>query len=243
MPTVIFAREGPHAEIQQVVDACGLPDCRLLIVPDEPMLDGVALGEATLRSLAHHRHSGAFTGRRDDAWDVGIALSTLATSLAPKYPAYFAAIVSHELGHLWIALSDQEAHIYSLFLWNHRAELGPCGPSEYHAQPLERAADAYAVDVVSRVFGRQQLRNECAEAAALDPVRLAPHARALRQVDGADTIARYRDDLAAVYGPCAQAALTAWKRAHESATERGTRSITNDAPPIAGLFAPRRGAT
>ncbi len=236
-PLVEFVRAGPEPAIWRVIHACALPECRLLVLPDEPMLAGKALGETVPRTLAHHMHSGAFTGRRDGAWDVGVALSPLATGLAAQLPAYFAAIIAHELGHVRIALADPDVNVYSLFLWSHRQELVACRPIQYHALPTERACNQFAVGVVAGLFSRSQLLAECAAAAALEPISLAPHANALAGLDGGDTLDGVREELRATYLACAESAADAWRREHAAAKLRGMRSLTNDAPPIETLFA------
>lgn len=243
LASITFVRAGPEPAIRRVIEACALPDCRLLLAPGEPKLDRLALGETIPRSLAYHVHSGAFTGYRDGEWDFGVAVAPLVTSLSEQLPAFFAAIVAHELGHVRIALADPSLHVYSLFLWQHRGELGACQSIKYHALPTERACNQFAVLVATRLFNRRQLRDECVEAAALKPVRLGPHASVLSDLEGEDALGGIRAALAATYLPCANSAADAWAREHAAATRRGTRSFTNDAPPIETLFAPLQGAT
>ena len=78
-PSIDFVRAGPELAIRRVIEACALPECRLLVAPGEPRLDGMALGETIPRTLAYHAHSGAFTGHRDAEWDVGVAFAPIVT--------------------------------------------------------------------------------------------------------------------------------------------------------------------
>lgn len=231
-----FRRPGPHEEIRRVLVECELGRCRILVLPNEPKLDGSTIGEATPRSLAHHRHSGAFTPFRDDDWDFGIALSPLATGLSTDFPAYFAAIVAHEAAHLRIASTDLDAHVYSLFYLSHRSALSNAPYPAYFDLPTEYACNEFGVLIASRMFSREQLQRECAEVAHREPARLGEFSSALLPLTGKNVLGSVRTRVRDLYLPFSSRAVEVWDEELTKSRALGRRSLTQSAAHLSQLF-------
>ena len=236
--TVQYARADARDAIQAVVDAAALPPCRLVVAAAEGNLDREHfVGEATTRALARLKHSGTFTGRMDDPnWDAGIALSSVATALAATHPAYFAAVVAHELAHAYMALDDIQAHVYGLFVQNYHSAITGKEHWNHHRLPHERIANEFALHVTIPRWGRHRLNDECVDVGATSGHPCESHASALMHFDVARRIDALRGDLMVYAQPFAARLISEWDRVHTSQADDRRRSLTQYATHIRTLF-------
>lgn len=101
----------PNAEIEKIVQRANLPSCKLLlVVGDEGTEENTHFGEFVPKMyLDDVVDCPLIVGQlRDKEWDIGIVIYKKVSDLFDEYPALFAFVLGHELGHAKAYLEKPE---------------------------------------------------------------------------------------------------------------------------------------
>jgi hypothetical protein len=155
----------PARMIERIVNASSLPSERvLLVVGTDSMagnrndLLGMCIPRLALDTVGNCLRT---EGRRSLPWDAGVALSYKACEHYDSYPAFFAQLLGHELGHAALCLTDPILHIYSTFIYYNWA--GKYEKIYRNRFPAERRFEQYGIAVAQDVYSREQLDREVRE--------------------------------------------------------------------------------
>lgn len=150
--------------LPRVLNEAGLPSGRvLLILSDGPLLNhnlGVCMTKSILKYCRDERVFDQFV---QECWDCGIAMADKACALKEEYPAYFAYLLGHELGHAHVCLSDVTVHIHYCLIQDFIGEASDGKISQWHELPHEVCFDQFGIYIAERVFSPEKLNEEISQ--------------------------------------------------------------------------------
>ena len=211
--------------IERIVQACEIPSGSLfLYLGDssiEPHYQGLTIVKAHIRSL------GNIYGLEDyttESWDCGIIISRTWCIAQSQYPAYFAFLVGHELGHAATAIADQELAAYEHLITVSQQHLAV--PTAYVDLPHEILYDRVGVAVAERLYGRAVVLTQFA--AVIDNGELPRHvARVQRAIGLVPTlsVSGLRASVAAFALPNRAELLRLWSEKKSTSAPGHTRYV------------------
>lgn len=222
--------------LEELVTLANLPECRLFVNAGATDLPPGHLGLCFPAFLTELESVSGITGVAKHTWDIAIGISSRCTALAQMYPAIFAQIVAHELGHAHIALTDQALHVYCAFLDHNIRGASHDQVTMSRELPHELAHDRFGVSLSDQLYGRHALRHQISvritDGAERDPGRL----RIIADLPPEPRYDSLRDDLRKFCLPWRDNLIAAWDEEFRAATENRRRTITEFALSIRSLL-------
>jgi hypothetical protein len=93
-------------------------------------------------------------------WEYGISITGHICNQQKQFPAYFAYVLGHELGHAHICDDDRNLHIHSCLISLHIAEASKCKIPENHELPHEKRCDQFGIYIAEQIYSRKKLNDE-----------------------------------------------------------------------------------
>ena len=93
-------------------------------------------------------------------WEYGISISGHICNKHKQFPAYFAYVLGHELGHAHICYSDKDLHIHSRLIDLHIKEASKCKITKNIELPHERRCDQFGIYIAEQIYSRKKLNEE-----------------------------------------------------------------------------------
>ena len=92
------------------------------------------------------------------AWDCGISISGKWCHRQQEYPAYFAYLLGHELGHAHICCSGTGLHIHCSLVDSHLPEFS--SKRQQYEYPHEIRFDQFGICIAEQIYSREKLHGE-----------------------------------------------------------------------------------
>lgn len=196
----------------RIVEAADLPvgDIRL-IVGDSKLtedLQGVCIARP------HARYAGNLHGLEDhlgESWDCGVIIGSHWAGREHEFPAYFAYLVGHELGHAKTVLGNLTLTVYEDLILRYVQRASGKGGWRWDDMPHEIRYDRFGKAVAEEVHGRGALEEEIqgilARGLSSDESRL----RKLLGLDGTKDLADLQGELAEFARPYRSEFLELWE--------------------------------
>ena len=122
--------------------------------------DTGSLGECMPRSILKYTGRGQFFQEfLDDNWDVGIIIYPKAYYYYKNYPAFFAYLLGHELGHAYVCLTDIQLHLFYCLIQDYICEASNGKVRRWDQLPHEILFDQYGLYIAELIYLREEINN------------------------------------------------------------------------------------
>ncbi len=213
-------------EVRRIVALVDLPPGRLLVCLGDESLDpayqAVTVAHAHIRYLANIDGLDHFL---DVAWDCGILIGSPACKLQSRFPAYFAYVLAHELGHAATVLTDPSITAYEHLITTGMARLSP--GLRWHELPHEARYDQLGLAVAELAYGRARVEADFNAIIDGGLVNDSARLRKLLTAQPKRSLIGLEEDLASFTRPYRQELLAIWRAEQSSLSPGFTREIGN----------------
>jgi hypothetical protein len=161
----IFLENRVGIELEQIdalMEEANLPDGKIVLVFNDAALPNELQGGCTPKILLQFCPSYRLICGRNAPrnWDVCIAFSKKACLRYTQFPAYFAYLLGHELGHARLCLIDPALHIHYCLIQEHICAASKGQISQWHELPHEYRLDQFGIYLSERLWPRTRLNRE-----------------------------------------------------------------------------------
>jgi hypothetical protein len=153
----------PNSAIEDIVAEATLPAGDALLLISDPLLS------VNLQAIAiprrHIRDAANIYGLKnhfDLQWECGVIVGEKWASAQPEYPAYFAYLLGHELGHATTMLRDPVLASFEELVTTFIRFVSDGAVQQWHDLPHERRYDQFGVAIATSLFGHERFVEEIA---------------------------------------------------------------------------------
>lgn len=220
---------------ERIEDLANLPKGGVLLVLNDGPLVNDRYGQCIPRSFLHYTpHSRyVFDQYTNISWDCGIAISQEICLMKNDYPAFFAYLLGHELGHASIVLSDLTLHIHSWLIEYFIREASDNVISKWHELPHERLFDQFGIYIAENLFSREKLRRELTQRLTMPDCCDQARLRLMLTLQGTNDLSILREELIDFSKPYKTKLIKLWKG---HVAKEGEKSIACQIEDYESLF-------
>lgn len=219
--------------VDAIVADAKLPPGSILLILGDSLLEteyqGVTIAHAHVRFADGVYGLDNYLQR---PWDCGIVIGARWTERQGEFPAYFAYLLAHELGHATTVLSDLELTCFEDLIVRSIGRVAP-GVWRWDEMPHEIRYDQFGMAVAKAVYGRAKVEAEFAsiiEKGLSNDMRLKK-ALSMKPRHDLDTL---REDMASFCQPYREQLLEIWRREKAGPTP----GVAGQVPDLESLWKP-----
>jgi hypothetical protein len=145
----------------RIVEAADLPAGDIRLIVGDSKLTQDFQGVCIARPFA--RYAGNLHGLADhlaESWDCGVIIGSRWAARELEFPAYFAYLLGHELGHAKTVLSDLTLTVYEDLILRYVQRASGRGGWRWDEMPHEIRYDRFGKAVAEDVYGPAELAKE-----------------------------------------------------------------------------------
>lgn len=143
-------------------------------------------------------------------WDCGISISGKYCQMHRKYPAYFAYLLGHELGHAHICCSDIWLHIHCCLVDSHLPYIS--NKIQQYEYPHERRFDQFGICIAEQIFSREKLNEEIANLMKKPECNNRERLKSMLALPGTTDLNNIRNELIELTKPFKTDLITSWQK-------------------------------
>lgn len=195
--------------VDAIVTEAKLPPGSILVVLGDSLLDPRFQGMTIAR--AHIRFDASIYGLEDwlqEPWDCGVSIGPHWAERQGAFPAYFAYLLAHELGHATTVLSDLELICFEELIvrYIHVVE-----KERWDDLPHEVRYDQFGMAVAEAIYGRAEVESEFASIIEKGVTNDVPRIEKALSLEPRHSLDGLRQDLASFCQPYREALLEIWR--------------------------------
>ena len=145
-------------------------------------------------------------------WDFGIAISKKYCLIYKAYPAYFAYLLGHELGHANICADDISLHVFYCLIQEHIKTASNGEVSSWHVLPHEVKFDQFGLYIAEALFGREKIDNEIKSLLDDESRDDSEILSLMLMLKGTTDLSNLRDELVAFAKPYRTELIESWEK-------------------------------
>ncbi len=206
-------------EVKRVVALADLPPGLLLLYLGDDTLE--ADYQAVTIARPHIRYFGNINGLEDFlhvAWDCGIVMGSVSCEFQSQFPAYFAYLLAHELGHAATVLTDPSITAFEHLITTGMASISPS--LRWDELPHEARYDQLGLAVAELACGRAAVEAQFTAMIDGELVNDSARLRKVLTMQPRRSLAGLVEDLASFTQPHLEELLQIW-RAQQSSLSSG----------------------
>lgn len=219
-----------YDQLDRIASKACLPAGKIVLVLNDGPLPGKNQGVCVPKALIKFSRSYVpiCEGRNRESWDVCVAVSGKYCLLANEYPAYFAYLIGHELGHARICLSDLALHIHYCLIQDHIKIASNYQITQWCELPHEQRFDQYGIYIALQLFPRHQFNEEIEglleKAKCNDRVRL----QLMLSLPPSNNLDGLRDEIVRFSSPYKYGLIQSWQKDYQANGEASLVSLIRD---------------
>jgi len=139
-----------------------LPPAAVVIIFNNARIPGNRYGATLPKKLSKYAQTTArlFITACGNDWDCGIAIDKEICDCINQFPAYFAYILGHELGHAHICLSDFDLHVVMCLIDMFIEKVSNGEITQWYERPHEKRFEQFGIYIAEQLFTRDKLNEE-----------------------------------------------------------------------------------
>lgn len=217
----------PAEDVHAVVARAKLPPGTLVIILDDSLLQPTF--QAVTIPRAHIRFADNLAGLENtlqEPWDCGISIGPFWSRRQGEFPAYFAYLLGHELGHAKTVLTSLELTSFEDLITRCIRHVSHGHYSRWDDLPHEILYDQFGISIAQQLYGREILETEFATIIDRELVDV-PRLRKILSLEPSDDLSGLKEALAAFAAPYRDELLGVWREMKASHSPGATRLIDN----------------
>ncbi len=143
-------------------------------------------------------------------WDCGISISGKYCQMHREYPAYFAYLLGHELGHAHICRSDILLHIHYCLVDSHLPYIS--SKIQWYEYPHERKFDQFGICIAEQIFSREKLDEEITNLINKPECNNSERLKSMLTLSGTMNLKNIRNELIELTAPFKTELITRWQK-------------------------------
>lgn len=174
-----------------------------------------------------------YQAQEDYNWDCYIAISKEWCDKRERFPAYFAYLIGHELGHANIYFKDRKLYIHCQLIES-KIEKASGGNINCHYQcPHEILFDRFGKYFSNKLYNENKLFDEIKEIQSTTNRDERIRLELIQNLEPIDNFESLRENLVDFASPYKHELIKLWK---ESVEKYGSNSLANQIIDLEGLF-------
>lgn len=153
-----------------------------------------------------------------EKWEYGISISGHICIQHKQFPAYFAYILGHELGHAHICDSDKNLYIHSCLIDLHIKEASKCKIKNYHESPHEKRCDQFGIYIAEQIYSRKKLNEEIVALMEKRECNERERLRCMLSLQGTTDLKNIRNELVEFSMPFKNELIELWEKDKNNST-------------------------
>jgi hypothetical protein len=217
----------PPKDLDEIVGAANLPSGTVCLIVGDPDLGDAHQGLCVPRRYVQVLGNiGGLEHHLEDAWDCGVLIHPKWAVRQASYPAYFAYLLGHELGHAKTALSDPGLVVMEALIFDVPAVSGRDGWHQADL-PHERRYDQFGLAVADQTHGLAALHQEVQSLLASGIEQDEERLKRMLTLEPRLGLDGLWEELAEFSLPCKQALVDKWTAAMSSMSPGFTRFLAD----------------
>jgi len=210
--------------LSDIVAAADLPAGEIRLIVGDPLLSEDFQGITIERQFV--RFAGNIYGLEEfleDEWECGVLIGPEWAQRQPEFPAYFAYLLGHELGHATTVLTNLEITIYEDLLLHYIGRASGSDTWRWGELPHEIRYDQFGIAVSEAVYGRSTVEENFGRILAQGLSKDEPRLRKVLSLPARLDLKGLRNDIAEFARPFKEELMALWQEDRD----RGGLGIAN----------------